>query len=879
MQTSVLTQDEVPSPAQLRQKPLPTVPTLLFRLILACLLPALIGAGILIYLEYEHGRKQQHENTVLSVRDKLDAVDAKLEQSELFARTLAISGVLNRQDLGRFQQRTQNLLRESNLKLSVILYDIDGQQLLNSNTPFGERLPKRQDLGQIQSVFATGKMIPATVISRTSDGHAMVGIMVPVFSGSKVVYALAVGFNPQKLNQLLAPQHLPPGAFAAIIDSKGIIAGRSHEAEKYIGQKAHPEFLKQIDAHSEGTFELATEKDMLIQATFKSSPQSGWTVGIAIPKQRIEMPLTHDLLMLSLGGALLLALSLLSASLVGKRIAKSLRALHTAAVALGAGTLTSLPVDVLHETHELSLALQNSANRLLRRTQQLEVANTSLQERSTELNEAQHIAQIGNWKWNFKSHHFFASDELLRQFGPDIMLAYQAQDETVFPADVLRQIEEASKETCRTGVSYSLDLNVFNKDGVKVWVNARGLTTLGETGKVNGLRGTVQDISQHKAAEAELRESKIRLETALSSSGLVLWEYFVERNELVFLERLATIQGFGWDENPTPVPNYLKTVFPPDVVLMYKDLENYLCGSSPKFETTFRALHKDGHYLWLHSTGKAVERDAEGKPVRLLGVTMDITERKHNETAMKALQKELDATLVWQVAQHTVAALAHEVNQPLASASILCEAAIRMLTNKSTSKDNNGDTTQRLSTTLQSITNDIERAGGVLKNLLSSVNKPDITRASVQVNVMVAESIQTVLEEGILGHQIIANYAPDLPTVHVNPLQVVKVLLNLIHNAAQAMHGAQMPDRKIWINTALTADGREICVTVKDEGPGISAALQKEIFQPFITTKSSGLGMGLTISVALIEAQGGKLWHTQEGGQGAAFHFTLPISV
>ena len=93
------------------------------------------------------------------------------------------------------------------------------------------------------------------------------------------------------------------------------------------------------------------------------------------------------------------------------------------------------------------------------------------------------------------------------------------------------------------------------------------------------------------------------------------------------------------------------------------------------------------------------------------------------------------------------------------------------------------------------------------------------------------------------------------------------------------MHGAQMPDRKIWINTALTADGREICVTVKDEGPGISADLQKENVQPFITTKSSGLGMGLTISVALIEAQGGKLWHTQEGGRGAAFHFTLPISV
>jgi len=579
-----------------------------------------------------------------------------------------------------------------------------------------------------------------------------------------------------------------------------------------------------------------------------------------------------------LGGALLLALSLFSAGLVGKRIAKSLQALHAAAMALDAGTLTPHHVDVLHETHELSLALQNSSSRLLRRTQQLEVANTSLQERSTELNEAQHIAQIGNWTWDFKSHYFVASDELLRQFGPKVMLAYQAQDGTIFPPDAWQKIEEASRETCTTGVSYSLDLNVFNKEGVLVWVNARGLTTLSETGKVTGLHGTVQDITQYKAVEAELRESKIRLETALTSSDLVLWEFFVERNEILFVERLATIQGFDWDKNPTPIPNYLSTVFPADIPLMYKDLEKYLCGDSPKFETSFRALHKDGHYLWLHSTGRVVERDAEGKPLRLLGVTMDVTERKQNETAMKALQQELNATLVWQVAQHTVAALAHEVNQPLASASILCEVANRMLMNMNASKDDNVLIKQQLNTTLKRITSDIERAGGVLKNLLSSLNKPDITRAPAQINAMVAESIQTVLEEGILGHQIIANLATDLPTVNVNPLQVVKVLHNLIHNAAQAMHGAQISGGKIWISTALMSDGHEICVTVRDEGPGISATLQQEIFQPFITTKASGLGMGLTISVALIEAQGGKLWHTQEGGRGAAFHFTLPIS-
>jgi C4-dicarboxylate-specific signal transduction histidine kinase len=235
--------------------------------------------------------------------------------------------------------------------------------------------------------------------------------------------------------------------------------------------------------------------------------------------------------------------------------------------------------------------------------------------------------------------------------------------------------------------------------------------------------------------------------------------------------------------------------------------------------------------------------------------------------------------LVWQVAQHTVAALGHEINQPLASASILCEAANRMLRTQAQTDEARAIQAQRLANTLQRIASDIDRAGSVLRNLLKSVQQPDITRASVMVNDMLAESIHSAREEGVYNYPITIDDAADLPTVHVNRVQVVKVLLNLIHNAAQAMHEAQIDNGTIWINTTLTPDGRAICVTVRDEGPGVSATLQQEIFQPFITTKSSGLGMGLTISVALIEAQGGKLWHTQEGGRGAAFHFTLPISV
>ncbi len=255
-----------------------------------------------------------------------------------------------------------------------------------------------------------------------------------------------------------------------------------------------------------------------------------------------------------------------------------------------------------------------------------------------------------------------------------------------------------------------------------------------------------------------------------------------------------------------------------------------------------------------------------------------ISERKQNEKKMETLHDEMNSMLVWQVAQHTVAALAHEINQPLASLSILSEVAKRLLVSDQISDGNHGERLRRREETLMRMNTEIERAASVVRSLLISVNKPDITRASALVNELIGESIRTAQSEGVFGYAIMANYAADLPLVNVNRLQVSKVLLNLIHNSAQAMHAAQTPNGKIVLSTAVTDDGSEVSISVQDDGPGISALMQQEIFQPFITTKSHGLGLGLTISRALIEANGGKLWATQTKGQGATFHFTLPTA-
>jgi PAS domain S-box-containing protein len=574
----------------------------------------------------------------------------------------------------------------------------------------------------------------------------------------------------------------------------------------------------------------------------------------------------------------LLGLSLVSAGLIGKRIAKSVRGLHDAAVALGAGDLTEVPAGATSETHELSQALQASARILKRRTQQLQTANDNLQERSTELSEAQHIAKTGNWKWHASSGAFFASEELLRLYGRKILLPFDAQKGKVFPAEAWQELKTAVKATLQTKTGFSLLLPTLTADGTPIWTRINGEVVCNAAGEITGLRGTLQDVDVYRKAELALKDSEARLSLALSSSDLATWDWHVKTGDIYFDDRWATLQGDSVEKIPNNKASFLQNVYLEDIPLIEAAVERYFRGETPKYEASYRVHHKDGHCIWLQASGKVVERDAEGMPVRMLGVVWDTTERKRHEIEIAHLQAEMHDVLAWQVAQHTVAALAHEVNQPLASASILCEAASRMLVGNGLSADAKADKSKRLEQTLQRIASDIGRAGDVLRNLLKSVNQPDITRAPAVVNEVVAESIQTAVEEGVFGYPIVTHYAADLPAVKVNRLQVVKVLLNLIHNAAQAMHEATVNTGKIWVNTALSADGREVCVSVRDDGPGISAALQAEIFQPFITTKSHGLGMGLTISRALIEANGGKLWHSQDDALGATFHFTLPIS-
>jgi PAS domain S-box-containing protein len=156
---------------------------------------------------------------------------------------------------------------------------------------------------------------------------------------------------------------------------------------------------------------------------------------------------------------------------------------------------------------------------------------------------------------------------------------------------------------------------------------------------------TWYDITQRKAMETLLADREQHLELALAGAAMGTWEWVVPSGELRFSARWAALQGYTLEELPRRIESWATRVFPDDLPLVRERLDRHLKGETPDYESEHRLLHKNGHWVWVLARGKVVERDGAGEPVRVMGITFDITERKQTEAQLETLLREQRAIL------------------------------------------------------------------------------------------------------------------------------------------------------------------------------------------------------------------------------------------
>lgn len=293
-----------------------------------------------------------------------------------------------------------------------------------------------------------------------------------------------------------------------------------------------------------------------------------------------------------------------------------------------------------------------------------------------------------------------------------------------------------------------------------------------------------------------------------------------------------------------------------------------LASQLEQFIAEERITDATGKHHWLQTIKRPI-KDRDGMASQVLGVSTDITARKQKELEIERQRNELAHLSRVTMLSELSGSLAHELNQPLAAILSNAQAALRFLAQD---KPNLSE----VSDILRDIVEDDRRAGGIIQGLRLLLKKGEMRREPLDLNEAV-RSVLKLVHSDMLNAEVSVSMtlAPTLPKVSGDRVQLQQVLLNLLVNACEAMSGEAVVDRELFVTTELDTDGL-VQVSVADQGHGIAPEDLEQVFEPFVTTKAEGLGLGLAVCRRIIEAHGGHLWATDSAGRGACFRFTVP---
>ena len=350
----------------------------------------------------------------------------------------------------------------------------------------------------------------------------------------------------------------------------------------------------------------------------------------------------------------------------------------------------------------------------------------------------------------------------------------------------------------------------------------------------------------------------------LSQTGSFGWD--VSSGEIFWSEESFRI--YGYDKGPfVTVDMVLQRIHPEDRALVQRTIER-ASSDGKDLDYEYRLLMPDASVKHVHVVAHAV-RD-HGYQLEFIGALMDVTAAKQAEEELQKTQTELaHVTRVTALGELT-ASIAHEVNQPLAALVTNAEACLRWL-------DRGTPDLGEARGAVESIIKDGNRAAEVIRHVRALTNKTDTQKTPLDINDVVNEVIVLVQRE-LFSHRVSlrTEFAPALPVVLADRVQLQQVTINLIMNGIEAMQPITDRPRELVIRSHQD-EARQVLVTVEDCGVGISAENVDRLFNAFFTTKSSGMGMGLSICRSIIAAHGGRMSAANNAGPGATFQFTLPL--
>lgn len=354
-----------------------TIRRQLVRLVAAAVLPAVLASSLLIAYAHDRQSALVESRTLDIARALAQSVDRELARYQAGSMVLATSPHFEAGDLAGFHRQARQAIRDLQGDIFV-LSDASGQQLVNTDWPFGETLPQRTGLSQVRRVFETGKPAISDLFEVLAARRPVIAIDVPVRLDDRVAYALALAVFPERLGEVLKYQKIAPDWVVSIFDRQGRIVARSHNPEQFIGKKGAPLLVERMAQDAEGRVETDTLEGIPVVAVFSRSEMSQWSVAIGVPRSSIAGDLWLPIGWLIAGTVLMFAAAIMMAQRLGSRISGSFDGLIPPSVALGRGDPVVVPPLHLREADEVGRELVHASERLHDRERTLALVSHDL---------------------------------------------------------------------------------------------------------------------------------------------------------------------------------------------------------------------------------------------------------------------------------------------------------------------------------------------------------------------------------------------------------------------------------------------------------------------------------------------------------------------
>src|SRR5213076_702645 len=489
-------------------------------------------------------------------------------------------------------------------------------------------------------------------------------------------------------------------------------------------------------------------------------------------------------------------------------------------------------------------------------------AEEALRESEARTNLAANAANLGLWLWNIPGDELWVTKQWRRLFGfaESEPVSFDRVLQVVHPDDRERTKQLVQQMFEGRGGEYENEYRITRPDGSTRWIAGYGGVELDERGKPAFARGVSRDITGRKLAE-----EKFQLVLDAAPNSMIM----VDSAGVITFANASATTVFGYSLSEL-IGRHIETLIPE----RFRDRH---VGDRKGFlsEPSSRAMGAGRDLFGRRKDGSEFPGEVGLNPIHtsqgffVLASMIDITARKQAELEHQRQNMELARVGRVAVMGELAASLAHEVNNPIGAMVANASAGQRLI---ATGKVEIGE----LNDLLADIAADGRRAGEIVQSIRNMVRKGKERRSLIEINDTIQDLLRIIHAEAVERDvTVVTEIDSDGGRVMADRVQLLQVLLNLTMNGFEAMSVIRSDARRLTIRADRSENG-EICISVRDSGPGFPAGLVEQLFEPFFSTKAEGTGMGLAIARSIIEAHGGTLAGENCEDGGACFTVCLP---